>query len=433
MENILFSLSFGPVVYLSSTLSLSPFLKQLSRKKLAACYSFYLLEIILVFGLFYSAACSGHASFALVKHTLLVCGVVTTIFHSLILPRYIREWIFSSALATLFHYLIGAISTYIVYRTFGWHSVAAYARMELVTSLLIIIFYVPVRMLLVKTIRPFLAYGDLPYWRSIFMIPVAILWACYFMLPGNSHMESLAQVVGRLFMVATAFFICRSVSADFTVFQEKQTMEEQLRQQKLYYSSMQQSLENARRQRHDSKHHLVTIQHYIETGNTEGLQAYCNELLVRDEMKNPLPYSGNVAADGVLYHYMRQSSQHNIQFSIQGTIRGTGISDSDLSVLLGNALDNALTATMALPQNRFIRVSFLSEPNLLSILVQNSFDGTVEEKNGRILSRKRENREGVGLNSMHMICNRYGGVLDRNWDDHLFTLCIHLPISLEEG
>lgn len=433
MSNFLFSISFAPVLCMSGALSLAPFLKLLSRKRLAAINGAHALFLITVIGVFYGAAVSGTASFSLIKHALFLYGIMTTLVHILVLPKYFREWIFSCALGVLFHYQFGAIATFLVYRYFGWDSIEAYTRMELLTTILIVVFHWPIRRLIVKTIRPFLACGDITYWRSVFLIPVAMLLASYFMLPGNEHMKTPAQVFGRLFMVTTAYFVCHSVSVDLSLFQEKQAVEEQLRQQKLYYSSMKQEFEKARRQRHDFKHHLVTIQHYIETDSKEGLQEYCGELLTQNEIHDPIPYSGSSAADGVIYHYMKRSAECGIRFSFQGTIRCGGIADTDLCVLLGNALDNAVTGCMTAAQERFICVSVQSEKQLLSILIQNSFDGMVEEQDERILSRKRKNREGVGLGSMRTICQRYGGMMEYSWDENTFTLCVHLPLSVEES
>lgn len=428
MANILFAAAIVPMLFLNGTLSLASFCGLLSRRQKLLIHGVHAFLLLLVAGGFYYAAVSGRAMFALIKHTLLGWSVVTTAIHIAILPKHFREWIFSAALATLFHYLIGAVGTYLTNRYFGWYNIEAYICMELLTGVLNAVFYWPIRRSIVKAIRPSLSYTGLTYWRTVYLIPTAMLGACYFMLPGNSHMETTAQLLGRLFMVVAAFFICNSIAADFSYFQERHSVEEQLQQQKMYYSEMSTNLENARRQRHDRKHHLVTIQHYIETNDLEALREYCGALLVEGEIKDPIPYSGNGAADGVIYHYMRQSAQKGIKFSFQGTIRSEGIADTDLCVLLGNALDNALAGCMTIPENRFIQVTACSEKQLLSFLIQNSFDGVVQGEKEKILSRKRQNREGVGLSSMNAICDRYGGMLDRSWDENTFTVCIHLPL-----
>ena len=54
------------------------------------------------------------------------------------------------------------------------------------------------------------------------------------------------------------------------------------------------------------------------------------------------------------------------------------------------------------------------------------------EKDGILLSRKRDNEPGVGMASMEHICHRYGGTLQHQWDEEAFTLLIMLPITAEE-
>lgn len=422
------------LLILCETLSLAPFTQLLTHTQLVWIYGLCTGFLAVTSGFFCYIVNCGHISFALIKHAFLLWCALSTVVNILVLPRYFREWIFSSALVTLFQYLTAAAATFLTYRHFGWDDLEAYVRMELLSLLMFVVFYRPIRKLVVKTIQPFLTYGDNAYWHSVFLIPVAMLLACYFVLPGNAHMETPAQLLSRLCMVVTAFFICNSIAADFSSFQEKQTMEEQLRQQKLHYSSMSANLESARRQRHDFKHHLATIKHYIEIDNIAGLREYCGELSAQDEMQKPIPYSGNSAADGVIYHYMRQCAQENIHFTFQGTIHSDGIADTDLCVLLGNALDNALAGCRFASEQRFIHVMVQSELQLLSVLIQNSFDGVVvESETGTLLSRRRRNREGVGFSSMDAVCRHYGGTMERSWEENTFTLCILLPLPPKES
>ena len=53
-----------------------------------------------------------------------------------------------------------------------------------------------------------------------------------------------------------------------------------------------------------------------------------------------------------------------------------------------------------------------SEKNrdMMMITIDNSFDGVIERKGERILSRKRENKEGIGIRSMKQICEKYNGI-----------------------
>lgn len=154
MTNFLYAFCFIPILLINSTLSLAPFLQVLSRKKKLIIFSVYALLLCFFIGGFYRIALAGKASFSLIKHGLFLGAILTTILHILVLPRYIREWIFSSALSTLFYYLIGAVSAYLTYCYYGWDCTEAYICMELISSIFIVFFYVPIRHLLVKSIRP---------------------------------------------------------------------------------------------------------------------------------------------------------------------------------------------------------------------------------------------------------------------------------------
>lgn len=429
MTTLLFAFVFVPCLFLNCTVCLAPFLGHLNAKQFHRIYRSYSLLCLAMILIFYCAARMEQASFALIKYSVLSWAVLIPMILTLVYPRYWQEYIFCSTLVTMLNYLLGAFAAYLTNHFYGWDSIETYIGVELLSSLFMGICYYPIRQLILRTLRPFLSSERNTFWRSIFLLPAAMLLSAYFMLPSNEHIVSFSQVLSRFFMIVTTFFICNSMSKEYALYKEKQEMTEQLRQQKLYYVQIGQELEQARRQRHDFKHHLVTIQHYIETQNITGLQEYMGSMSAQNEMCTPIPYSGNSPADGVIYHFVQQSHADHIQFSYQGTIRSDGIADTDLCVLLGNALDNALTGCMTIPENRFIYLTVQSKKQLLSILIQNSFDGIVEEsKGGRMLSRKRQNCEGIGIRSMESICKRYGGTLEYSWDANTFTLCILLPL-----
>lgn len=142
-----------------------------------------------------------------------------------------------------------------------------------------------------------------------------------------------------------------------------------------------------------------------------------------------IPYTGNAAADGVVYHCLQSCGQEGVDFRYSGTIHSNGISDMDLCVLLGNALDNALAGCLTIPKNRSIQLICQSEKQVLSILVRNTFDGNIIQTNGEFQSRKQEGRIGVGMHSMQLVCSRYGGTMETVWDENHFTIMFLLPIT----
>ena len=119
-----------------------------------------------------------------------------------------------------------------------------------------------------------------------------------------------------------------------------------------------------------------------------------------------IPYTGNAAADGVLYHYACIAKEKRISFKVYCKLDGLSISDTDLCCLLGNALDNAVNACETYNGERYIMISSEKNRDMLMLTIDNSFDGIVERKGEKILSRKRENKEGIGIRSMRQICEK---------------------------
>lgn len=101
------------------------------------------------------------------------------------------------------------------------------------------------------------------------------------------------------------------------------------------------------------------------------------------------------------------------------------IQDTDISVIIGNLLENAIDAVCELPPSeRSIKVNMIYRGNMLAITVDNTFNGVVKQKDGVYLSTKSEHR-GMGLSSIADIAGKYGSVEFRN-DDKTFYSSVML-------
>lgn len=84
---------------------------------------------------------------------------------------------------------------------------------------------------------------------------------------------------------------------------------------------------------------------------------------------------------------------------------------ADLSVLIGNVLDNAIEANNAEMKNKYIKIYMAYDKNILITTVINSYDGElIKDKTGRILTRKPDkSTHGFGLRSIEKIVHKYHG------------------------
>lgn len=340
-----------------------------------------------------------------------------------------REHFFVFGVVLSCNYLLLSIPNYVI-TFFPQGNEVMYLFVVLILYIAILLLsHWPMRMLLCHTVTPFLELDSGNYWNTIWFMPIVIFCTKFLALGGEHNEGSIMQLAGNLLYIFVIILICLSVAGGHKRMREREVMEKQLAGQEIHYAELKVRVEDARRTKHDYKHHIAAIRHFIDTDDKEGLRQYCDDLSERSDVRVTIPYSGNTAADGILYSYMQRAQKKDIRFEYSGTIRSDGIANVDLCVLLGNALDNALTGCLTLTDDRRISVMARSEEQVLSLMIQNTFDGLVSQKNDVILSRKRDQRPGVGLSSMKEVCDRYGGTLTTQWDDRVFTVMLVLPLN----
>ncbi len=361
----------------------------------------------------------------------IVYASMLTLVNILVIRERTQEHLFVSGVVLTCDYLLMAVPNYAITFLRQPNMPTNLFVILLIYTALLLLTYWPMRTMLRNTVTQFLEMDSMYYWKSIWFVPFAFFGTKFLNLGGEHNNGGIIQLISSALYISVIVILCLSMAAGQRRIKEKQAMEAQLAGQKRHYEDLKERVEKARKDHHDFKHQITAIRHYIQIDDQEGLQSFCDELLARQSGKVQIPYTGNVAADGVLYHSLQLAREENVEFQYSGVIRSSGITDLDICTLLGNALDNALTACRTVPDGRSIELISQSEPHLLSIMIRNTFDGKVEQDKEGIRSRKRENRRGVGLASMKSICESYGGSMDIQWDDKTFTVMFLLPLNDE--
>ena len=60
--------------------------------------------------------------------------------------------------------------------------------------------------------------------------------------------------------------------------------------------------------------------------------------------------------------------------------------------------------------DRYIKIRLHQTGDVLIIMVENSYEGTVRREEGRFLSSKAEMRKGIGITSVLDVCKKYNGI-----------------------
>ena len=146
--------------------------------------------------------------------------------------------------------------------------------------------------------------------------------------------------------------------------------------------------------------------------------------------------SNNPVLNAILAEKALFCERHQVTLSCAvGDVDLSFLSVPDLSILLGNAIDNAVegAARLADPGDRVVSLSIQRRYAFLSIQTNNRCLQTPELHGGLPRTTKAPGGlHGYGLKSIRYIAAKYGGNAQISVADRIFTLQIMLPIPSEK-
>ena len=187
-----------------------------------------------------------------------------------------------------------------------------------------------------------------------------------------------------------------------------------------------------RRFRHDFKNIRFSIEKLLSEGkNQEALnlmQAF-GDTLDAPKRQMLLFDTGNGIADALLTDKLRRAAADNTVVNFSGAIPQNALLPTDLCVLLGNTLDNAIEACQKLPQDsvKAITVKCNCSSGFLFLSICNPIADKVTIMDNRIATTKKDTLlHGFGIQSMHNVAKKYDGSVKLNADNGFFTVNIDL-------
>lgn len=209
----------------------------------------------------------------------------------------------------------------------------------------------------------------------------------------------------------------------------------QIEEQAKHYEAVAKSNWEIRRFQHDTKNLTVGLTNLLETGQQkeamEMLNSYYNASLgLKDAL---LQFdTGNGIVDALLADKQQSACATNTQIEFEGMVPAKGISPSDLCVLFGNTLDNALDACEKLPseQEKIIQVISKSMGGYLWLTVRNPVGEQVKIRNNTVTTTKEDkNHHGFGLHSLQLLAQKHDGELQLTCENNLFEIAIELNLE----
>lgn len=282
---------------------------------------------------------------------------------------------------------------------------------------------------------PFLAYTQeqASGWPPLLFLPVMLLALHSYFLSSTTN----ATVLILLFLTALSAFLLlarliSSLDAERLARQTRQQMET-LRQS---YEIVQKKLELGRGYRHDMRHHMAALTTLLQQGDCESAQRYISSWQGQLTQIETEAWCKNTAVNGVLSAYLAQAREIGCALDVEAALPSSvPFEETDLCVVLANALENAIHACEKLPQGtpRRLKLSLaLADQRRLTIRVENSCPEDVElDSRGFPTTPPREGH-GLGLKNIAAVAEKYHGLFQCDCVEGVFTLRVVLLDAAKE-
>lgn len=197
-----------------------------------------------------------------------------------------------------------------------------------------------------------------------------------------------------------------------------------------HYEEVENMYRTMRTWKHDYHNHVQAMEAYISLGQIEELSKYLDEMHAGLKEMEVLLHTGNVKADAILNSKISLMKSYDILVDVTAIVpKDIPIRGTELSVLIGNLLDNAMEACLRIDDKskRFVRIYIDILKGQLYISVTNSMDGKARRIGNTFMSMK-NGSHGFGLGSVDKIVKKYGGYINRQTEEDVFATEIMLPL-----
>ena len=227
--------------------------------------------------------------------------------------------------------------------------------------------------------------------------------------------------------IAYLWFLLRTSAQERKRFEMEQTQNSlniQMAQSLREIAALRDSQRQASVYRHDLRHHLQYLAACMENGQTEQGMTYIHGICAEIERQKVQAYCENEAANLILSAFAARAEKCGVAMDVQTVLPPFLIlADSDLCVLLSNALENALHACQSLPktgERPAISVRAYEKGKKLFLQVSNPCGPDVALVNGVPVTD--QPGHGIGVRSICAIVEKYGGIYAFSVQDGRFIL-----------
>lgn len=237
----------------------------------------------------------------------------------------------------------------------------------------------------------------------------------------------ISSICGLIILNVVTFYLFTTLNQRHNEQLQMSMLKVQVEQQSKSFNELKELSLEMKKLRHDMKKYLDITSELIAQGKNEKAVAYIKDVK-NEKFKASFSMIGTSSdvVNAVLNSKIAVCKKNNItvDYLITGDFRN--FSELDLSVLLGNLLDNAIEAATVC-RNPGIKITICENKAYLIFIITNSVSSSVLKGNPEFKTTKQDKKyHGLGLLTVKEVTEKYNGMINFSEDDMNFTVDVRL-------
>ena len=260
----------------------------------------------------------------------------------------------------------------------------------------------------------------------LILCQIGSAYTCYqsffTLVHGSNSTAVTIEVLCLLYINITICVYVEKLKETYLLREQRQIAEQKLQFQQIYYQDTIKRQEETRTLWHDMKKYLLAMETLAQSGDQGQLQTTYQEIRGKFDYLERTVDVGNPVVNGILSYAVEKAKEAGVDLSMDVWIGADlRISPSDLYVIIGNTVDNAVEACTSLAkERRKIHLILQQKNHMLFYEITNPFTDLDAKKPGQI--------HGYGLKNVEScVKNNNGTILIHQKDMH-YTVSIRLSV-----
>lgn len=222
------------------------------------------------------------------------------------------------------------------------------------------------------------------------------------------------SIIGLILTNTICYFLFIKLGKEYEISIENKILKQNIKLSNKHSLEIKQLYKEIQTMRHDMKNQLISIQSCFNEKNYERGIEFTNSIIESIEITKKYVFTKNDMFNAIVNNKFSEANSKGIKtrYSINYELDNQ-IEDSDINILFGNLLDNAIEACEKLDINKEIDLLINKKRDYIFIEVKNTISKSVLKENPNLITSKHDkSSHGIGVKSIKNVVKKYNGIID---------------------